>query len=111
MNKIFFPPPTRGIFGTAGRCVTESEAGRKGMMMKKCNGGVMVVVVVILACGVVSGMAQTYTPTNEVSSVCQITDFEIPEDQTGTSDMWCWADERERESGRETRGKERERVW
>jgi len=44
---------------------------------------VLLVVVVVLGCSGMSGVrAQTFTPTNEVSAVCQITDFEVPEDQT-----------------------------
>ena len=54
--------------------------------MMKRTGVVVVLVVVLLAWSAVSGVrAQTFTPTNEVSAVCQITDIEVPEDQTGTA--------------------------
>ena len=65
---------------------------------------VLLVVVVVLGCSGMSGVrAQTFTPTNEVSAVCQITDFEVPEDQTG-EEMACGIHDietREKERGGE----------
>ena len=70
---------------------------------------VLLVVVVVLGCSGMSGVrAQTFTPTNEVSAVCQITDFEVPEDQTG-EEMACGIHDIETREKEKERGRERER--